>query len=190
MKFFSLSKDSGQSKQTVLFVCLENAGITQMAEGFFRKYAENYEPISTGTKPVSNINALVMDVMKEVDINISEQRPKIITEDMIRQSSVRINMGCIEKESCPTLFLHGLEHRGPKRQVNREAGCWIVYNYARLTEIRMEIMDLVEFLYKSKRARYIVHSNLSSDGFELYWIMESIFFPDHCPDLLLLCVWS
>ena len=78
-----------------------------MAEGFFRKYApENYEPISAGTKPVSNINPLVMNVMKEVDIDISKQRPKIITEDMIRQSSVRINMGCMEKESCPTLFLH------------------------------------------------------------------------------------
>lgn len=101
MKFFSLSKDSGQSKQTVLFVCIENAGRSQMAEGFSRKYAENYEPIS-------NINALVMDVMKEVDIDISEQPPKIIIEDMIRQSSVRINMGCIEKESCPTLFLHNV----------------------------------------------------------------------------------
>ena len=107
MKFFSKSKDSGQSKQMVLFVCIENAGRSQMAEGFFRKYApENYEPISAGTKPVSNINPLVMNVMKEVDIDISKQRPKIITEDMIRQSSVRINMGCIEKESCPTLFLH------------------------------------------------------------------------------------
>lgn len=80
-----------------------------MAEGFFRKYGPgNYEPISSGTKPVSNINPLVMNVMKEVDIDIGKQRPKIITKDMIRQSSVRINMGCIEKESCPTLFLHNV----------------------------------------------------------------------------------
>ncbi|MFZ0225132.1 MAG: hypothetical protein WAM42_25900, partial [Candidatus Nitrosopolaris sp.] len=43
----------------------------------------------------------------EVDIDISKQRPKIITEDMIRQSSIRINMGCIEKE-CPTLFIHNV----------------------------------------------------------------------------------
>jgi predicted protein tyrosine phosphatase len=69
MKFFSKSKDSGQSKQMVLFICIENAGRSQMAEGFFKKYApENYEPISAGTKPVNNINPLVMDVMKEVDI--------------------------------------------------------------------------------------------------------------------------
>jgi arsenate reductase len=103
MKFFGKSKDSGQSKQIVLFVCVENA------EGFFRKYApENHEPISAGTKPVSNTNPLAIEVMKEVDIDISKQRPKIITEDMIRQSSVRINMGCIEKETCPTLFLHNV----------------------------------------------------------------------------------
>lgn len=109
MKLFGKSKDSGQSKQMVLFVCVENAGRSQMAEGFFRKYApESYEPISAGTKPASNINPLAIEVMKEVDINISKQRPKIITEDMIRQSSVRINMGCIEKESCPTLFLHNV----------------------------------------------------------------------------------
>jgi len=109
MKFFGKSKDSGQSKQIVLFVCVENAGRSQMAEGFFRKYApESYESISAGTKPVSNINPLAIEVMKEVDIDIRKQRPKIITEDMIRQSSVRINMGCIEKESCPTLFLHNV----------------------------------------------------------------------------------
>jgi arsenate reductase (thioredoxin) len=56
----------------------------------------------------ANINPLAIEVMKEVDIDISKQRPKIITEDMIRQSSVRINMGCIEKESCPALFLHNV----------------------------------------------------------------------------------
>ena len=106
MRFFT---KSDYQKNCVLFVCVENAGRSQMAEGFFRKYApESYEPISAGTKPASNINPLVTVVMKEVHIDISKQRPKIITEDMIRQSSVRINMGCIEKESCPTLFLHNV----------------------------------------------------------------------------------
>jgi arsenate reductase len=46
--------------------------------------------------------------MKEVGIDISKQRPKIITEDMIRQSTHRVNMGCIDKNSCPTLFLHNV----------------------------------------------------------------------------------
>ena len=46
--------------------------------------------------------------MNEVGIDISKQRPKIITEDMIRQSTHRVNMGCMDKNSCPTLFLHNV----------------------------------------------------------------------------------
>jgi arsenate reductase (thioredoxin) len=67
MKFFSKLKDSGQSKQVVLFVCIENAGRSQMAERFFRKYSpEGYEPLSAGTRPVSSINPLAMEAMSEV----------------------------------------------------------------------------------------------------------------------------
>ena len=46
--------------------------------------------------------------MNEVGIDISKQRPKIITEDMIRQSTHRVSMGCMDKNSCPTLFLHNV----------------------------------------------------------------------------------
>jgi protein-tyrosine-phosphatase len=44
--------------------------------------------------------------MREVGIDISKQRPKIITEDMIGEPTVMVNMGCMDKNSCPTLFLH------------------------------------------------------------------------------------
>jgi arsenate reductase (thioredoxin) len=54
MKFSFGSKSKTRQKKTILFVCVENAGRSQMAEGFFRKYApEGYEPISAGTKPTS-----------------------------------------------------------------------------------------------------------------------------------------
>lgn len=107
MKFFGKSKESNQHKQTVLFVCVENAGRSQMAECFFRKHAPgSYEPISAGTSPVSSINPLAIQVMEEVGIDISKQKPKMLTEDMIKESIIRINMGCIEKQSCPTLFIH------------------------------------------------------------------------------------
>ena len=107
MKFFGKSIGSDQRKQAVLFVCVQNAGRSQMAEGFFRKYApRNYEPISAGTTPANTVNPLAMEVMKEVGVDISKQRPKIMTEDMIRQSTARVNMGCIQRESCPTLFIH------------------------------------------------------------------------------------
>jgi len=109
MKFFGRSKDSDRQKNSVLFVCVENAGRSQMAEGFFRKYStEGFEPLSAGTRPVSSINPLAIEAMREIGIDISKQRSKILTEDMIRQSTFRVNMGCIEKESCPTLFIHNV----------------------------------------------------------------------------------
>ena len=104
MKFFKK-----EPEKIILFVCLENAGRSQMAEGFFRKYARSlYKGISAGTKPVSQINPLAVEVMKEVGIDISNQKSKDITEDMMRNSAYIVNMGCMEKESCPTLFLHNL----------------------------------------------------------------------------------
>jgi len=85
---------------------VENAGRSQMAEGFFRKYApEGYEPVSAGTKPVSQINPLAIQVMDEIGIDTSKQKSKDLTEDMIRNSDKVINMGCMDKDFCPTLFI-------------------------------------------------------------------------------------
>jgi arsenate reductase len=106
---FSFSKSKLKSEKTILFVCVENAGRSQIAEGFFNKYApEGYRAISAGTKPVSQINPIAVDVMREVGIDISNQKSKDITEDMMRNSTKIVSMGCMEKESCPTLFLHNL----------------------------------------------------------------------------------
>jgi arsenate reductase (thioredoxin) len=109
MKFFTKSRDSDRQKNSVLFVCIENAGRSQMAEAFFKKYSsEEYEALSAGTRPVSSINPLTIEVMREVGIDISKQRSKILTEDMIKKSTLLVNMGCFRKESCPTLFLHNV----------------------------------------------------------------------------------
>ncbi|MGV8106394.1 MAG: arsenate reductase ArsC [Nitrososphaerota archaeon] len=104
MKFFKR-----EPAKSILFVCVENAGRSQMAEGFFNKYApKGYEAISAGTKPISQINPIAVEVMREADIDISNQKSKELTEDMIRNSLNIVNMGCMEKESCPTLFLQNL----------------------------------------------------------------------------------
>jgi arsenate reductase (thioredoxin) len=110
MKFsFGSSKSKSKEKQTILFVCIQNAGRSQMAEGFFRKYvSEDFGPLSAGTKPDSQINPIAIEVMKEVGIDISKQRPKDITEDMMRSSTKIVNMGCMEKDWRPTTFLHNL----------------------------------------------------------------------------------
>jgi len=80
-----------------------------VAEGFFNRYApKGYEAISAGTKPVSQINPIAVKVMREVGIDIGNQKSKELTEDMIRNSSNIVNVGCMEKESCPTLFLQNL----------------------------------------------------------------------------------
>jgi arsenate reductase len=109
MKFSFGSKSKMGQKKTILFVCVENAGRSQMAEGFFRKYAtEEYEPISAGTKPISQINPIVFQAMDEVGVDIRQQKPKDITEDMMRNSTKIINMGCMDKSFCPTLFIPNL----------------------------------------------------------------------------------
>jgi arsenate reductase (thioredoxin) len=103
-------KKEQQQENVILFVCLENAGRSQMAEGFFnQKYApKGYRAISAGTRPVSQINPLAIEVMKEIGIDISSQKSKIITEDMIKSSEKSVNMGCIDKTECPMLFINNV----------------------------------------------------------------------------------
>jgi arsenate reductase (thioredoxin) len=107
MKFSFGSKSKTKQNQTILFVCVENAGRSQMAESFFRKHApQGFEPISAGTKPTSQVNPIVVQAMDEVGISISKQKPKDITEDMMRNSTKIVNMGCMDKSFCPTVFIH------------------------------------------------------------------------------------
>lgn len=95
--------------QTVLFVCIENAGRSQMAEGFFRKYAPmEYVPLSAGTTPTEKINPLAIQAMKEIGIDIADQKPKVLTDEMIRKSSKIVNMGCMDRQSCPALFVNNM----------------------------------------------------------------------------------
>jgi arsenate reductase len=91
----------------ILFVCVENAGRSQMAEGFFRKYApKGYEPVSAGTKPTPEINPIAVEAMKEIGIDLTKQKPKILTNEMINDSILSVNMGCMDKTECPALFMN------------------------------------------------------------------------------------
>jgi arsenate reductase len=111
MKFsFPGGNSKSGEQRTILFVCVENAGRSQMAEGFFnQKYApKGYCAVSAGTRPSSQIYPLAVEVMKEAGIDISSQKSKIITEDMIKSSEKSVNMGCMDKSECPTLFLNNV----------------------------------------------------------------------------------
>ena len=104
--FGKLKTKEREIGKTVLFVCVQNAGRSQMAEGFFRKYApRGYATLSAGTRPVSEINPLALQVMKEVGIDISKQKSKDLTEDMIRNATTVVNMGCMDDNYCPTVYI-------------------------------------------------------------------------------------
>ncbi len=92
--------------ESILFVCVENAGRSQMAEAFFRKFAPNrFNVSSAGTTPSSQLNSIVIQVMKEIGIDMANQQPKLLSNFMIENSSKTINMGCMDKKSCPSLFV-------------------------------------------------------------------------------------
>jgi protein-tyrosine-phosphatase len=108
MKLFGKFKTSSNNKdsKTILFVCVENAGRSQMAEGFFKKYApDGFKTISAGTKPGYQLNPMAVEAMKEVGIDISKQKSKELTDEMIRDSDKVVNMGCMDKNFCPTIWI-------------------------------------------------------------------------------------
>ena len=90
----------------VLFMCVENVGRSQIAEGFFREHANKFKVTSAGTEPKSELNPIVVEVMNEVGIDITNQKPKLLSNKMIQDSFRTINMGCMGRESCLSLFVH------------------------------------------------------------------------------------
>ncbi|MDH3794063.1 MAG: arsenate reductase ArsC [Nitrosopumilus sp.] len=92
--------------ENILFVCVENAGRSQMAEAFFRKFAPSrFNVSSAGTIPSSQLNPIVIQVMKESGIDVMNQHPKLLSNFMIKNSSKTVNMGCMDKESYLSLFV-------------------------------------------------------------------------------------
>src|SRR4051794_38475483 len=82
-------------RPSVLFVCVHNAGRSQMAAGWLRHLAgEAVEVRSAGTLPAENINPAAVEAMAEVGIDITDQRPKVFTTDAVEASDVVITMGC------------------------------------------------------------------------------------------------
>ena len=84
---------------TVLFVCVHNAGRSQMAAGFLRALAPNVEVLSAGSVPADQINPMAVAAMAEVGIDITAQTPKVLTTEAVEASDVVITMGC--GDACP-----------------------------------------------------------------------------------------
>jgi arsenate reductase len=85
---------------SVLFVCVHNAGRSQMAAGWLRHLAgDAVEVRSAGSVPGDRVNPAAVEAMAEVGIDISDQRPKVLTSDAVEASDVVITMGC--GDACP-----------------------------------------------------------------------------------------
>ena len=85
---------------TVLFVCVHNAGRSQMAAGWLRHLAgDRVEVLSAGSMPADRINPVAVDAMAEVGIDITAEQPKVLTTEAVQESDVVITMGC--GDACP-----------------------------------------------------------------------------------------
>jgi arsenate reductase (thioredoxin) len=89
----------------VLFVCVENAGRSQMAEAFANKYGKHKFIVSSaGNKPADKVNPVVVEVLKEKDIDISMNKPKQLTFQMAQDADLIVTMGCNDQGICPGPF--------------------------------------------------------------------------------------
>jgi arsenate reductase len=83
------------SKPTVLFVCVHNAGRSQMAAGYLRHLAgDRVEVLSAGSEPKDQINPIAVEAMAEEGIDIANNTPKILSDEAVQASDVVITMGC------------------------------------------------------------------------------------------------
>ena len=87
-------------KPTVLFVCVHNAGRSQMAAGYLKSFGgDRVEVLSAGSEPKDQINPVAVAAMAEEGIDISNNIPKILTTEAVKESDVVITMGC--GDTCP-----------------------------------------------------------------------------------------
>ena len=94
--------------KTVVFVCVHNSGRSQMAEAFFNQMAEGKAiALSAGTQPGDKVHPVVVEAMKEVGIDISGNKPKMLTMEMIEKADKMITMGCGADAGglCPAGFI-------------------------------------------------------------------------------------
>ena len=88
------------TRPTVLFVCVHNAGRSQMAAGWLQHLAgDRIEVLSAGSQPAEHINPMAVEAMREVGIDITASQPKVLTDEAVRASDVVITMGC--GDACP-----------------------------------------------------------------------------------------
>jgi arsenate reductase len=128
--------------KTVLFACVHNAGRSQMAAAWFKKLADPSQAtaISAGTEPGVRVHPEVVEVMKEVDIDLSHETPQFLSDELARSAFLLVTMGC--GEACP--FVPGLlRDDWPLEDPKGKPA-------ARVREIRDEVRGHVEKLLRER----------------------------------------
>ena len=92
--------------KSILFVCVHNSARSQTAEAFFNQKAQGKAvAISAGTQPANQVNARVVAAMREVGIDIADNKPKMLTAEILNGADRAITMGCNVAEACPATFV-------------------------------------------------------------------------------------
>ena len=87
---------------TALFVCLHNAGRSQMSAALFERAAgDRHRALSAGTTPGERVHPEVVEVMRELGIDLSDRRPQLLTRELAEQADVVVTMGC--GDACPVI---------------------------------------------------------------------------------------
>ena len=129
------------TKPSVLFVCVHNAGRSQMAAGWLQHLAgDRVEVRSAGSEPADRINPAAVEAMREVGIDITSATPKILTTEAVQDSDVVITMGC--GDACP--FYPGKRYED--WQLDDPAGQDVAAVRPIRDEIRRRIEDLIASL--------------------------------------------
>ena len=92
-----------------MFVCVENAGRSQMALAFAKKYGLSAD--SAGTVPSRTVNPTVVEVMKEKGLDLSSSKPKILSMEMVEKADLVVTMGCSVEEVCPRRILAKMQKK-------------------------------------------------------------------------------
>jgi len=97
------------TKPRLLFVCVENAGRSQMAEAFAKR--KGFQASSAGTQPAVSVNPAVVEAMAEKAFNFSLKKPKMLTMEIIEEADLVITMGCSVEKVCPRPMLERMEKK-------------------------------------------------------------------------------
>lgn len=133
------------TKPSVLFVCIHNAGRSQMAAAYLKALAGDAVEIrSAGSAPANSVNPMVVEAMREEGIDITDQKPKILTTEAVQESDYVITMGC--GDACP--FFPGKQYLDWK--LDDPAGQGIEAIRPIRDEIRRRVEKLIDEISKAK----------------------------------------